>query len=420
MTQNKFVQISIILLATISLSSTALAASDSEKKKKKPAWDAIATHTCPAGFTKPSRHCAPTVASVSAADGRLWLAWPNDGHVYVNSTADSGKTFSTPVRVNTQPQSIDANGENRPKLAIGPQGDIYLTYTIHAKQKYTGDVLFSRSLDGGKTFAEPSSINDGTTKSSLRFESVAVKDDGEIIITWLDKRDLFQARANKTPYSGSAIYYSKSNDRGESFTANSLLAHHTCECCRTVVDIEDGLRPVIVWRHIFDGARDHALIRFDDNGSPGGLYRASVDNWAIESCPHHGPSISIDNNNIYHITWFTSGTVRQGPFYARSSDQGASFDHIVEIGADGVQAEHPYVLSDNGIVYVAWKDFGDDQTRFRVMTSRDQGISWSAAKVIAVTADKSDHPLLVANNGRVFATWHTADAGFGMFDITGE
>ncbi|MCP4187234.1 MAG: exo-alpha-sialidase [Gammaproteobacteria bacterium] len=419
MTQNKFIRISFILLAALSFGSTTAVASDS-KKKDKPAWDAIAVHSCPAGTTKPSPHCAPTVAGTFAEDGRLWLAWPNDGHVYVNSTTDNGKTFSTPVKVNTQPQSIDNNGENRPKLAIGPQGDIYLTYSIHAKKKYTGDVLFSRSIDGGQSFSQPRSINDGKSKSSLRFESIAVADSGEIIIVWLDKRDLFQAKATKTPYPGSAIYYIKSNDRGESFTPNSLLEHHTCECCRTAIDLDERIRPVIVWRHIFDGARDHALIRFDDNGLPGNLQRTSVDNWAIESCPHHGPSISIDNNNIYHLTWFTSGTVRQGPFYARSSDQGASFDHIVEIGADGAQAEHPFVLSESGIVYAAWKDFGDDKTRFRIMTSSDQGMSWSAAKVVATSADKSDHPLLVAKDGRVFATWRTADAGFRIFDITGE
>ena len=419
MTPNKFIQNLFILLAAISLGSTALAATDSEKEKK-PAWDAIAVHSCPAGFSKPSPHCAPTVAGALAADGRLWLSWPNDGYVYVNSTADGGKTFSAPVKVNAQPQSIDNNGENRPKLAIGPQGDIYLTYTIHAKQKYTGDVLFSRSLDGGKTFEQPRSINDGKGKSSLRFESILVTGTGEIIVSWLDKRDLFRAKAAKTPYPGSAVYYSKSNDRGENFTANSLLAHHTCECCRTVIGLEQGLRPVVVWRHIFDGARDHALVRFDDTGRPGTLQRTSIDNWAIESCPHHGPSISIDNDNIYHLTWFTAGTVRQGPFYARSSDRGVSFDHIVEIGADGAQAEHPFVLSEKGIVYVAWKDFSDDQTRFRVMTSRDQGVSWSDSEVIATSADQSDHPLLVGGGGRVFATWRTADAGFSIFDITGE
>ncbi|MCK4939315.1 MAG: exo-alpha-sialidase, partial [Rhodospirillaceae bacterium] len=197
----------VVLVTAISLGSVTLAAGNGDSKAKKPAWDTIAINDCPKGFSKPSQHCAPTVAGAFDADGRLWLAWPNDGHVYVNATADGGKTFTTPVRVNRQAQSIDNNGENRPKPVIGPQGDIYVTYTIHAKQKYTGDVLFSRSLDGGKTFDAPRSINDGKTKSSLRFEMLGVNDSGELTIAWLDKRDLFAAKATKTPYPGSAIYY---------------------------------------------------------------------------------------------------------------------------------------------------------------------------------------------------------------------
>lgn len=420
MIRKQFILKFTALVAVVCLTSTALASSDDGTKKKKPAWDTIAIETCPQGYSKPSPHCAPTVAGVFGLDGRLWLAWPNDGHVFVNSTADAGETFSSPVKINQQPQSIDNNGENRPKLAIGPQGDIYLTYTIHAKQKYTGDVFFSRSLDGGKTFQNSHSINDGKTKSSLRFESLGVSDDGEITITWLDKRDLFQAKATKTPYSGSAIYYVMSKDRGASFTANTLLAHHTCECCRIAMDMEGGQRPVIIWRHLFDGVRDHAVVRFNNDGTPGDVGRHSIDDWAIESCPHHGPSLSIDAEGVYHTTWFTAGEVRQGPFYARSMDNGNTFDSIIEIGADGAQAEHPFTLAEDGVVYVAWKDFDGERTRFRLMTSKNGGATWGTDRVIATSVDKSDHPLLVGHEGRVYATWRTADAGFRIFEITEE
>ncbi|MDH5772061.1 MAG: glycoside hydrolase [Rhodospirillaceae bacterium] len=410
----------VALVSALGFAFATLSADSGNSKNEKPAWDAIATNDCPNGFSKPSQHCAPTVTGAFDADGRLWLAWPNDGHVYINATANGGKTFTAPVRVNKYPQSIDNNGENRPKLVIGPQGDIYVTYTIHAKQKYTGDVLFSRSLDGGKTFDAPRSINDGKTKSSLRFETLGINDDGELTLTWLDKRDLFAAKAEKTPYAGSAIYYTTSKDRGATFGPNTLLAHHTCECCRIAMDMENGRNPVMVWRHIFDGIRDHAVARINDDGRPSEIGRHSVDNWAIETCPHHGPSISIDDDGIFHTTWYTAGELRQGPFYARSTDSGKTFAEILEIGSDGGQAEHPFTLSTGGVVYVAWKDFDGERTRFRVMASKDKGITWGPGRVVATSTNASDHPLLISHDEKVYATWRTADTGFHVIDITGE
>ena len=396
----------------------AYSASEAPKKKKAP-WDTIVVNTCPPGFEKPSPHCSSVVTPAYDSSGKLWLSWVNDGHVYVSSSTNQGQTLSAPVQVNTTARAIDHNGENRPKVVSGPKGELYVSYTIKAKKMYTGDVFFSRSLDGGKSFEQPRSINDFNGTTSLRFENLGVNQDGKLYLTWLDKRDLFAAKATKTPYSGSAIYYAVSSDQGATWSENRMLAEHTCECCRIAMDMDARGLPVITWRHIFEGSiRDHGTITFAGPDQANPMTRLSDDEWELDGCPHHGPSLSFDANEVAHVTWFTSGDVRQGPFYARSTDGGKTFKDILPIGAEDDQAEHPYVLAHNDIVYVVWKAFANDNSAYRVMTSKDAGLTWSVPKTLMQTADASDHPFLVADAAGVYASWWTAAEGWRISRIT--
>ena len=399
---------------------TALLSVSANAEDAKPAWDAIPTDTCPAGIEKPSMHCSATVAGAFDASGRFWAAWSNDGRVYVNASDDEGQSFSAPVPINAAPQSVDNNGENRPKLAIGPEGEIYATYIIRAKKKYTGDLYFSRSLDGGETFEAAHSLNDSETKNSMRFEALGVSPDGTVYVSWLDKRDLFLAKAEERPYNGSAIYYGYSTDQGATFSANTLMAHHTCECCRVFMDMDNSGLPAVVWRHIFDtNTRDHAIQRFVAPDQPGEMGRLSTDNWAVDSCPHHGPSISIDDDEVFHTTWFTNGTVREGIFYARSVDGGETFADIRPIGSGEDQGEHPFVLASGGVVYLLWKDFDGENTRLRLSVSSDHGKTWGPDQTVAMTTEGSDHPLMVVQSTQVFATWSTEADGFRLIALAG-
>lgn len=52
-----------------------------------------------------------------------------------------------------QPEPISADGENRPKLAFGTKGEIYVAYTKPLSKAYTGEIRFARSVDGGRIFS---------------------------------------------------------------------------------------------------------------------------------------------------------------------------------------------------------------------------------------------------------------------------
>jgi hypothetical protein len=356
-------------------------------------------------------------SAVFAPGGRLWAVWVEDG-IVVSSSTDRGRTFAPPVRVTPAPEPVDANGEARPKIAIGPQGDLYVSWTRKGTKPYTGDIRFAASDDGGRTFSAPRTINDDGLETGHRFDTLRVGPSGDVYLAWIDKRDLNRAEADGRPYIGAAIYYTRSTDRGRTFAPNRKIKDEVCECCRLAVDF-DGDRPVFFWRDIIDrDVRDHAVMTFLDTAAPGVAHRAVVDGWAINACPHHGPSLSIGDDGIYHAVWFTGeGPQGRGSFYARSADRGQTFSAPTRIAAPDTVG-HAAVLSRGARVVVAWNGGAAPQGRpAYVMESPDGGATWSSPRAAAWAAEPGDHPFLLAGPGGFYLSWSTPAEGYRLVPL---
>lgn len=356
--------------------------------------------------------------------GTLWLARVEDGHVLVSHSTDQGKSFSDPVQVNQQAEAVAASGETRPKILRAKNGNIYIAYTQSLETPFAGNIRFSRSVDGGKSFSAPITVNDNLDPITHRFETLGINARGQIFLAWLDKRDAAAAKNKGEQYTGIALYSAMSDDEGKSFHANVKVADHTCECCRVAMAIDNTDTPVIVWRHIFGkNVRDHGLARLDgnllkkDDTSP--VQRVTFDNWEVDACPHHGPALSI-SGDVFHMTWFNNGTERSGLFYAHSSNAGKTFSTPVSVGNSTHQAGHAAVLSQGQDVYLAWKEFDGELSVINTMRSHDGGVSWGAVKKIADTRDMSDHPLLIANHEQVYLSWSTLLEGYRLIALPEE
>jgi len=350
-------------------------------------------------------------------NGRLWLAAISGQHIYVSYSDDHGITRSAPVKVNAEPENILGDGENRPKIIVR-EGVIYISYTQGLAKPMTGHIRFSRSLDGGKTFSQPVTVNDNLEIISHRFDVMGVNNRGQIFIAWLDKRDLSAAAKKGEKYAGLGLYYAVSDDEGKSFHPNIKAADHACECCRVAMAMDTDGYPVAVWRHVYDtNIRDHALVRLDGKMVP---VRLSHENWNVAGCPHHGPSLSIAADGVYHATWFSNAPERQGLFYAYSADRGRTFSAPLNFGNPEAQPAHPYVLSLGSRVYLVWKEFDGENTGIFGMRSGDGGKSWSVPEKLADTSDMSDWPLLIGTNNQAYLSWNTKNEGYRLIEMDDE
>ena len=264
-------------------------------------------------------------------------------------------------------------------------------------------------------FTRPRPITADTT--SQRFEVAGVDPTGRVFAAWLDKRNVAKARAAGRAYPGAALAYAwEDGDAG--FGDTSVALDNTCECCRLGLAFAGAGRPAVVFRNIFPGSvRDHGVITFRDPTTPGPVRRVSVDDWKIEACPHHGPSMAIAPDGSYHVAWFTDGAARKGLFYARADSADAPYSQPRPLSAANRQPSRPYLLANGQALHLVWKEFDGDKVAVRWQVSHDSGRQWSPARTVAETADASDHPLLVADKQRTYLSWLTKIEGYRLIPL---
>lgn len=370
--------------------------------------DPVAHHhsSPPAG----ERAAASELAATAAFDAqaRLWVVNQRAGHLEVRRSADFGRSWFGPVRVNATPEDIDPGGDARPKIASGPGGEIFVTWTRALAKPYSGEVRFARSLDGGCTFSPPLVVHRHREEITHRFDAITVDEHGRIFVAWIDKRDAIAAAATRRPYRGAAVYFAVSDDRGAAFRGDFKVADHTCECCRIALASTERNGVLALWRHVFEpNVRDHAMAWLQPDGRVLGFQRATFDDWRVDACPHQGPSVAIDPGGAPHAVWFGVSAEGAAVRYGRLLGPGAA--SLRRIG--GKLAAHADLAVAGKKVAVVWKEFEDGRTHLRALTSEDGGENWRE-HALAATAEASDQPKVLAHAGRFYAFWNTREVPF--------
>jgi hypothetical protein len=338
---------------------------------------------------------------------RVWIAYAQ-AHgqaavVHVSQYDETTQRWRDPVQVNQTPEPVSSDGENRPKLAFGPAGEMYVSWTSPTSAKYTGDIRFARSLDAGKTWSEPVTVHRDRQRISHRFESLLVDQSGRIWIAWIDKRDLHAAQGKQRPYAGAAIYYAFSTDRGTTWQGDFKVADNSCECCRIAMTLDLGGAPILMWRHVFEpNERDHAIAKLTPEG-PSAVRRVTFDRWTIDACPHHGPSLAIGPDGTRHAVWFNQIQNAGRVFYGQLASERASQLRTLPAGAS-----HADVLANGATVAVAWKRYDGKATLIETLLSDDGGDNFRAGPVLATTRS-SDQPRLISRGKGAVLVWRQED-----------
>lgn len=366
-----------------------------------------------------SIHCGDAPSASFDDNGRLWVAFVQDQTVYVSHSDDLGKTYSSAVAVNPVQEDAEHNGENRPKIIVDGDTTVFVSWTLKTSPRFTGEIRFSRSIDGGKTFSTPRTINDDGLFAGHRFESLYLTESGHLYLTWIDKRDLHASIERGEDYSGAAIYYAVSTDRGASFSTNYRVANNSCECCRIAIAPHGSENIAVLWRQIFGvTTRDHAIAVLTPDGETQDMGRASYDEWQIDACPHHGPTmIRSKLSGDYHMSWFSNGDLHQGIYYANYSFAEAQPKNVFRV--DGkAGAGHPFLGEYAGTLFLVWKGFDGQSTNLSLIRSTDDGTSWTEPEILHTTAQGSDHPLIVSHDSGLYLSWHTQEMGYVFENFT--
>jgi hypothetical protein len=160
--------------------------------------------------------CASKVTPTFGPDGTLWLAWMAGGQISVASSKDAGRSFSAPAQVTKERLNLDWGPDARAKIVVDRKGGIALAFSIFRDKAFNGQVLYTRSADGGKSFSELRPIT--LSNESQRFEALALDADGSVFAAWLDKRNRVPAQQSGQKYEGAGLFFASSNDGGVTYS----------------------------------------------------------------------------------------------------------------------------------------------------------------------------------------------------------
>lgn len=358
------------------------------------------------------------------SQGVFWIVSREDAaegqYAVLRSSADGGRSWSAARRIHAVAEPIAADGENRPKLAFGPQGEFYVTWTSPTSKQYTGDIRFTRSNDGALSWSPPVNVHHDSQRIGHRFDSLLVDPAGRLYVVWIDKRDLVKAQQQGLQYAGAALYYAVSEDGGARWNGDFKVADHVCECCRSSLVAGNDGAPIVMWRHVFAGGeRDHAQRVLRPDGRLGPLQRATFDHWKVDACPHHGPALALGHDNgvpVRHAVWYTQQGEEGRVFYGRLEDgQAEAADGIIEGKVTGQRslpagAEHADIAASGSRVWIVWKSFDGEKTNIGLLKSSDGGLTW-AEQIVSTTAGNSAHPHLLQVADQAWLAWNTAQQG---------
>lgn len=284
---------------------------------------------------------------------------PGGGDLYYVRSKDYGQTFSTPVRVNSQPGSALATGTVRGgQLAIGRGGRVYVGwagsnratprgFVNPANGQASGPYLYARSNEEATAFEPQRNLAKRTY--GLDGGSIAADTSGHVYAAWHAL-----AAGGGTGEEHRRVWIARSADEGVTFTDEQPAWSEptgACGCC--------GLRmsstPSDILYLLYRAAagmthRDIYLLESTDSARS---FRGSrVQRWEIAACPMTSMSIAATSSNAFGA-WETAGQVYFG---AIDSKAAAIPTPIPAPGAGGTR-KHPRLATNaNGDVLVVWTE----------------------------------------------------------------
>lgn len=319
----------------------------------------------------------------------------NSMDVFVATSRDGGRTFAAPTQVNAVAGEARVSGEEPPRVALVPRTgqppEIVVVWT--AKDGNNWKLLTARSTDAGRSFGASKVVAGSDGEGSRGWQSVAVDARGNVLVLWLDHRDLVAADAahKHTPASGAASATTPpapmpKADPTERAGLSQLLftslsgtgavkvTRSVCYCCKTSL-VTSGGNVYAVWRHVYAGSqRDMAFAMSADGGRTfTAPVRVSEDHWQLDGCPDNGPALAIDRGRRAHVVWPAPADGRTASalslFYAVSRD-GRSFGPRVRIPSRGPASHGQVVIANDGTALVAWDEIVDGARRLGMARAR--------------------------------------------------
>jgi hypothetical protein len=310
----------------------------------------------------------------TGADGTIHLVWVKADDVWYAKSTDDGRTFSEPLRVNSESGTAHPPNMFRgPDVAVGRNGMVHVIWYNNAFQrkrpKDEWGVSYARLEAKASAFTPTRNLNHLPSDGY----SLAADEGGKVAVI----------------YMAGKVNLLTSQDDGETFAApREIDAADPCECCASRATFGASGSLLAFYRDKAKNVRDMFVISGPVTANDFTRTRLSSTPWAIAGCPMTGESLTRAGAGFI-AAWETKGRVG----FARLDAKGTPISEPeIEVAPMG---KFPIALAnEDGFVCVSWKEGSELNFRFFDRDNRPLG---EPGSVPASSGDR--HAGVVARSG---------------------
>jgi len=277
---------------------------------------------------------------------RIALVWAANDSTGVpqavsSSSVDGGISFTGPLTISSAKGGVSTSsvGTSLPGyMALDANGNIHATWIETASPQGPINILFSRSTDGGATFAPPNQVVSSGTPL-IGIAGLTVDGSRSIHVLWASvSGDVYNA------------YLSRSGDGGATFAAENFQTGYTgfYSFAGVAADSLGGVN--LVW----NSSGQNPLLNFARSIDEGATFATKTIAGGDYSDPG-AASILTDSGGNIDVVWAQGGgpSTPGGMMFSRSSDSGQTFSSSQQITSAAGQ-DLAVVTDASGNVYTAW------------------------------------------------------------------
>ncbi|HEY9760346.1 MAG TPA: sialidase family protein [Oculatellaceae cyanobacterium] len=325
--------------------------------------------------------------------------------VFITESEDGGKTWSAPVQI-----SEALGRSSHPSLFVEKSGALDVAWSSGDGDP---DVYFSRSTDGGKTWAKPVDVSN--TPGSSTEPALAASSDGTLHMVWCDTS---KGARNKD------VYYSYSKDLGKTWGKDPLQPAEDISNTpgvssepQVVVDDEDSVH--VAWTDSTPGQTRpdifYSSLSAGSNSSGNGKWTKPVDLSDNTRISSH-PGIATGPNGKVYLVWSDSSKeLHLADVWCMVGDHGKFGKQQNVSNTAGVSTQPCISGDDTGRVVISWSDTSIEYNRPEVYirTSRDKCANLSHITDMSNTQGSSKNAHVVINKDRLYVIWEEDDERSG-------
>ena len=330
------------------------------------------------------------------SSGHLHVVWadrtPGNYEVYYKNSTDGGTTWAASQRL-----TWTSNDSKGPSLAIDSSDHLHVVWWDYTPGNY--EVYYKKSTDGGASWTTTKRIT--WTSENSYGPDIAVDLSDNLHVVWYD-----------SPVE-SEIYYKKSTDGGANWTTTRRITWTEGSTGHPAISVDPSGHLHVVWDDSTPGSAAIYYKKSEDGGETWTASRRIT--WAADDARY--PVLGIDSSGHLHVAWEDYLTGPGEICYKKSEDGGTTWTASKRLTwTSGGSHDPDIAVGSSGLLYVVWEDSTPGNYEIYCKKSTDGGATWAASQRLTWTSSWSDDAAIAAHSlSDVHAVW--ADEAPGNFEL---